>query len=270
MGGQPGPTVVCSPALQTRRLSFFFAALLIGLGAGQARAQEPTDPEESSPELKAAKAHYQDLDFEKCLKKLAQASKARHSRADEIEIELYSGLCAFNLGDKGAAERHFRAALELEPTTELPAYTSPKIVELFRGIQRRVERAKPPLPEPAPERTVEAPARTEPLVEPEPEQPAPETLAVERRRFAPEAPAASRPAPVLPIVLAGLAVAAAGTGTYFGLQARDQAERANGAFFESDAIAHGERAQRNALIANVSFGVAAIGGVSAALTFAFE
>jgi hypothetical protein len=101
---------------------------------------EPAPPQGPNPFLAQAKELYQKLDFEKCLARLAQAPQWRSSPKELLEIELYGGMCAYNLNQLPQAEEHFRLALRIAPTAELPPYTSPKLVDFFRRIQRSMPR----------------------------------------------------------------------------------------------------------------------------------
>lgn len=61
-----------------------------------------------------------------------------------------------------------------------------------------------------------------------------------------------------PWVAAGLGVAAAGVGTWFGLDALDQASKARAAETRDETITFKDGAEQSALIADISFGVGAV------------
>lgn len=83
-----------------------------------------------NPYLAEAKALANGLEFERCLERLKQAQTQWHSTPDELgEVEVWSGLCHFNLGHRRQAVEHFRTALRIDEGTDLPPYSSPKAVE---------------------------------------------------------------------------------------------------------------------------------------------
>ena len=84
---------------------------------------------------------------------------------------------------------------------------------------------------------------------------------------APDAVPSHRPIPVLTYVLGGVAVVAAGTGTFFGLRALSEKEdrRNDCAPFCSDDQADGVR--NTALVADIAFGVAAVSAGAALVSF---
>ena len=149
---------------------------------------EPSRPQGPNPFLAQAKENYQNLEFEKCLQRLAQAPQWRSSPQELLEIELYAGMCSYNLNQLGPADEHFRLALRIAPSVELPAYTSPKLVEFFRRIKKampkvekppeKVEKEKPPEKkvEKPPEKVEKPPEKVEKPPEPE-KKPEPEKVA---------------------------------------------------------------------------------------------
>jgi hypothetical protein len=237
----------------------------------------------NNPFLKQAKENYQKLDFEKCLQRLAQAPQWKSAAAELVEIELYAGMCHFNLNQSADAEERFRLALRLNPEAELPAYTSPRIVDFFLGVKRKLK-----LPPPASKEWVEAPA---PKEEPAPKKAEPPAAV---KKIEPDEPKAeplprllpvAKPGPVLPpqvtaplvlpryrapIALGVVAVIAVGTGIALGLNARSLQNRANAARFESDFHELGDAAQTNAALADVSYAVGGASALGAVLAFAFS
>ncbi|MFL5322119.1 MAG: hypothetical protein ACJ790_20825 [Myxococcaceae bacterium] len=73
--------------------------------------------------------------------------------------------------------------------------------------------------------------------------------------------------PVGTFVLGGIALAAAGTGTYFGLQSKSDVTAARGSNFQDDTDRKLRSASDNATIANVAFGVAGAAAIGALVTF---
>ncbi len=252
-----------------------------------------------NPYLRQAKENYQKLDFEKCLQRLQQAPQWKSAPDELLEIELYAGMCHYNLNQRADAEERFRLALRISPEAELPPYTSPKLVDFFLAVKKKLKPLKenppprpPPVKEPTPPREPvvrepppkEPPARDVDLpkeeppapvrrVEPPPDEPreAPPPKLVPAPKPPPAAPplieppnwARRHPAP---IALGVVAVVAAGVGIGLGANARALERRANGATFESDFRELGGAARTNATAANVSYGIgvaALVGGVLA-------
>lgn len=215
----------------------------IALSGAVVSAAAPAD--RPNPYLVQAKVFYQGLEYEKCTERLNQAVRFEQTPAEEVEIALYQGLCAFNLGNEASAKERFRAALEKDPRVQLPPFTSPKIVSLFETLRPR------PADLPSQERgTVQGSS--------EPDTP---PMATTRDR------AGQGSSRVIPWVLGGVALAAVAVGGGFGLSARDNERRANFARFQSDAIAFGARARDAATVANASFGVAAVAAAGAMATY---
>lgn len=202
-----------------------------------------------NPFLAEALAHERDLDFERCVQRLQQASTQWKSTPDELrEIELHLGLCTFNLGNRKAAAEHFRTALRIDEGADLPPYTSPRAVELFLEVKRALRAPPPPLPEEdlPPDDTPKRPK----LVPREAAPPLDVTLA---RR-------------ALPLTLGGVTVATAITALALGLRAQALAAEANAAPFEADFFRLGQDARGLATASTVTWltsGLCAIGTVIA-------
>ncbi|MBX5483795.1 MAG: hypothetical protein IRZ16_18385 [Myxococcaceae bacterium] len=222
-------------------------SVLVFLGACAAAAQ--TGP---NPYLGQAKDLYQELEFEQCLARLDQAARWPHSTPKELtEIEIYAGLCHFNLENVDQAETRFRAALKLNPAVTLPPYTSPRINALLYKLKGELAATAPP--------PSDSPTQPE-LAPPPPSNPPPAlndlTAKGPRGRSL-----------TVPLALGGVAVVAAGAATFLGLQARSLEQQAHAAHFESDAIALGQTAQQRATFANVGFAVAGAAITGAVLSY---
>ncbi len=179
----------------------------------------------------AAASAYEALEFERCLALLATAAPEEAARA-----ALYRGLCQYNLAQAAEAKASFREALRLSPTLSLPADVSPRISALFQSVREELARAAPPqqlVPKPPPEPQPVAGA----LVGLE--QPAPRSYAG-------------------PALVGGAAVAAAVVATTFGILAKGNEARANGAGFTSDADGFARAGAQQAAAANVSWVVAGV------------
>lgn len=213
------------------------AALGLVMLVASASPEAPRD----NPFLAEAKALYEEFEFERCLKRLEQAAQWKSTPEELVEIELYGGLCAYSQGLERDAQDHFRVALRLDPEVQLPPYTSPKIVELFRKVAAE-------LPPPSP------PALTE---EPHPAA----------QGLTDEGPAPAPRSWLLPGVLGGASLAAAGAGAVFGLQARALEAQARTARFSSDSALLGDRSRASAQTANLLFGVAGAAAVGAVVSY---
>ena len=228
------------------------------LSAGTAAAQTGPDPY-----LQQARVYYQGMEFEKCIARLEQAARWKNTPQELVEIELYNGLCKYNLGKSRDAEDHFQVALQLDREAKLPPYTSPKIEALYKKVKDR-------LPKPPPEKAEVAKAE-EPKAQDAPVKtdllPRPEEKPSSQVDFTEAAPKKSY---AVPLALGGAAVVAAGVGGYLGMRAKQLETSANAAHFESDAIAQGNQAKQNALFANVGFGVAGAAATAALLTWALS
>lgn len=231
--------------------ALFLLSILLAAGTVYARP---------NPYLAQAKVFYQGLEFEKCLQRLDQAARWKNTPQESVDVELYSGLCKYNLGRAKDAADHFELAVKLKPTAALPPYTSPKIQAVFDEVKQRVAPA-PPVEAPKDAvATADAPTKTELTPAPKVEEPLDASLRE------PETSGSGR-SYVAPIALGGAAVIAAGLGGYMGLQAKSFESQANAARFESDALALGAQAQQNATFANVGFGVAVAAATGAVVTF---
>ncbi|MBK7863416.1 MAG: hypothetical protein IPJ65_33405 [Archangiaceae bacterium] len=179
--------------------------------------------------LDQATRAYEDLEFERCVS-LLSSPPADTAPQQLAAVELYRGLCHFNLAQPEQARADFLAARTHDPTLKLPAGTSPKAVELFASAA--------PLAQPA------APAPAPAVVVPTPE-PAPVVSSSRARSWWPG------PAAVLALGLAGT-----GTAIGFGFAARQNETQANGARFTSDAERYGAAARRDALGSNIAWACA--------------
>ncbi|MDC0711023.1 hypothetical protein POL68_21305 [Stigmatella sp. ncwal1] len=233
-----------------------------------------------NPFLVQAKVHYQGLEYEKCLRRLEQAArwKLKSTRAEQVDIELYSGLCAFNLGNEEEARKSFSVALELDPKVELPPYSSPRLVAFFDALAQRTTpaedteeetaQAEPPVATPPPA----APSPTPPPVQDTPRQVELQPAAPPEQPLLTQAPPAPKSKKLLfPVLLSGTSAVAAGGAVYFGLQARSEEEKANDrdTFYE-DSLARRDDARQNAKLANVALGVAATAAVGALLSYVLQ
>ncbi|MCC6333011.1 MAG: hypothetical protein IT380_03365 [Myxococcales bacterium] len=205
-----------------------------------------------NPYLAEAKALYGSLDFERCLERLEQASKKWTSAPKELfEIEVYSGLARFNLGQVKEATEHFRVAQRIDAAGELPPYSSPKAIDLWLEVKQSLVEPPPPFPD-SDLPSDDTPRRPELTPTPRAEAPAPWPT-IEWKRHA------------VPIALSVVAVAALAVGIGLGVSAKHLEAQANAAYYESDFLSLGNAARANATGANISYGLAAVAAVSAGI-----
>jgi hypothetical protein len=95
------------------------AALFVLLPVLASAAESP------NPFLSQAKGLYSDMEFEKCSRRLEQATRWTNSQRQLAEIELFSGLCVLGLGDEREAIERFEMALKLDGTVAPPDAAGP-------------------------------------------------------------------------------------------------------------------------------------------------
>jgi len=209
---------------------------------------------QANPFLAQAKELYESLDFEKCVSRLEQATSQWQSSKDELrEIEVYSGLCQFNLGKTKTAAEHFRTALRIDEATDLPQYSSPKAVDLFLKVKRSLQAP----PEPFPEDDFPPDAPKKPKLEPKEPKARPSEPGIFEKH----------PAPTALGIGAGVALA---VGVGLGVNARNLSIQANEA--RTDQL-FGEKAgaaRANATGANVAYVLAAGAAVAAVVAYLLE
>ena len=222
--------------------------------------------------LSQAKVFFQGLNFEKCLQRLDQASRWQDSTHAELaEVELYTGLCQFSLGQRTEAEEHFKLALQIEPTLQLPMGLSPRIVESFDAVAARVR----PIAAAREEARAEAnQSPTQPTTTDAPRPfvtvPAPSNTAASAVNPALAASPRSH-SKVLPITLGGASVAAAIAGGIFGNLAKSYEQQYNDrTTYYADAQSAARNANNSAVAANVAFGLAATAAVGAVTTLVLD
>lgn len=206
--------------------------------------------------LAQAKVYYQGLEFEKCLARLDQASRLPDNSRDTLaEVELYNGLCSFNLGKRDDAVENFKLALQFNPDVSLPPGTSPRIVDTFEPLAAKARADRPTA-------TAEKPKRSD----------APREVTLAPTKTA-DAPLVTAAAPgggskVLPIALGGTSLVSVAVAAVFGSMAKNHEAQANDpATYYADSQALGATAQREALISNIALGVAATAAAGAVITW---
>lgn len=213
-----------------------------------------------NPFLAEALEHERNLDFEKCVQRLKQASTQWKNTPEELrDIELHFGLCQFNLGDRAGAGEHFRVALRIDERTELPPYTSPKAVELFLAAKKALQPAPPPMPD-------EDLPDDRPVKDP-PKKDLPAKLTPPETVTGPSPVGAFLTRRAAPLSLGVLTIASALTGIALGVRAQELATQANATRFESDFAALGEQAKGFATGATISWILAAASAIGTAITW---
>lgn len=200
--------------------------------------------------LVAARADYENLDFEKCVGRLEGAAAQGGTRDELRDIQLYAGLCHFNLGHRRTAAGCFQEALRIDPGAAVPDYTSPKAEELFDRVRKAELSQKPfvdtDLPDDAPREA---------------------KLLPRERPALPTAPAPAWTRHAVPLALAGVALAAVACAIGLGAHAKTLELQANRAWYESDFVALGNAARDNAVGATIAWIIAALSAGGSAATF---
>ena len=214
------------------------AAIVLALGLVLRPVVSFADDSDVQRQISSAVSLYDDLEYERALEQLAKARPLAVTRDDQVALFLLEGIILADLGRPDPAGAAFRAALALDPDARLPMQVSPKVVRDFEGLREDARKSRV-------------------------EDPPPDYLP--RKELA-EKPPSSGPR-VVPWVLGGVAVAAAGTGGVFGLQSSQAIGAARQADFQDQTVASLQQAEANARVANVLFAVAGAAVVSAVVTW---
>jgi tetratricopeptide (TPR) repeat protein len=239
-------------------------AWLVALIACMAGAAPPSGAD--NPYLVQGRVLYQGMKYEQALARLEKALTWNRTTTAEIaEVQLFVGMCRFQLGDSEAARRAFRIAVSLDANVTPPSFTSPKILEVFKE-------------ELAAHRVANEPAIEPPVLDPKPAAPVepapPSALPAPVAAVAPKAPELQSSAPstthrIWPgAATVGAAAILAGAGGAVGLQARSQHNDAAKAQVAVNAASLSSSATSNARNANILFGTAA-GVAAVGLVFFF-
>jgi len=219
------------------------------------------DSEPPNPYVLQAKELYEQLDFEKCMQRIKQASAWKGSSVkDQRDVELYGALCAFNLGQRAEAAERFKLALRIDEDLELPEFVSPKAVKLFLYVKRKIRQ---PTVAPMPDEDLPADAPTPAKLEAK--NAGRETEPAEKPIEVKSPTGASK---YVPAILLGVgAVAFAGLAAGLGVNAKSLETQAReqrmAMVFESEYLATRSAAQQNAMATNVLFGIAGALAVAA-------
>ncbi len=235
---------------------------MISLVLSLALAGPLPDPETPNPFVIQAKELYEQLDFEKCMQRIKQASGWKGSSVRDLrDVELYGALCSFNLGQRAEAAERFKLALRIDEDLELPEFASPKAVKLFLYVKRKIRQ---PTVAPMPDEDLPADAPTPAKLEAK--------NAAARGEDAGEKPiqvtSPTGATKYVPAIVLGVgAVAFAGLGVGLGVNAKSLETQAReqrmAMVFESEYLATRSAAQQNAVATNVIFGIAGALAVAA-------
>lgn len=257
----PGPRFVRRQYLRIRPAWWLAGGMLFG--GGVARAAHDEGP---NPYLEQAKQLYAAVKYELCVQRLEQGAAWKSSPPERLEVELYAGLCHFNLGHADEAAAHFELALKLEPKAALPRYSPPRAVALFEKVSKRLA-AAPPAARSAPSGgdaalAQDAPRRAE--LAPKADGPAPAQV----ETVTPDGPTKGAGRSwILPASLAGASLAATGGGTAVWFRAQALARLANDEPFEARAFQLQDEARRTAVWSYVLFGVGIAAAAGAITTY---
>lgn len=203
--------------------------------------------------LSQGRIFYEEFEYKQCLVALDRAMGEQPSAEDTVWIQIYAGLCHYHLGQLEHAESAFRIALRMDAGARLPPLSSPKIQRFFNEIAKDL---------PPPPAAHDRPAKVE--LAPKPAPPENPALAI------PLPPSPRQRNLLLPGSLAGGAAVAGVVGAIFGAQAKQLEAQARAAEYDWDSVQLEKRAQRNALVANISFAVAIASTVAAVTTFVLD
>jgi hypothetical protein len=250
------------------------AALL--LVAPLARAEDA----EVQSYFNAVNRLYQNLENERALETLMRAKKFSRGPDDDALISFYEGIILADLGRKDDSQAAFKTGLFLRPDARLPLKVSPKVERDFEALRAVVLRELAPLRK---RQAEEKQAREQQEREEQERMAAAAKAAKEAEALAAppvvasSVPAAAlQPSPpvmrkrsptVLTWILGGAAVAAGGSGAYFGLSAKQSHSDAQAASFQSDRTRLAEDTRGSAMKANVLFATAGAAATGAVISY---
>jgi len=213
--------------------------LLLGPAAAHAR---PDQHFQRGLELMRA------LEFERALEALDKAlANPANTPADRALILVHRGIIQGNQMQLEAAIDSFQQALDADSSVRPPDSISPKLMELFKEVQKRQQEIAP------------APPPTQPVAPPEPRpEPAPDPP--------PEPSEASTNWPAW--ITLGVGLAAGGAGTALGVLSRGSRSKAEDVEVPYlQAKEHLDRANTQALAANILFIAAGATAVASGILF---
>jgi tetratricopeptide (TPR) repeat protein len=224
---------------------------------------------------------YQNLENERALETLMRAKKFSRGPDDDALISFYEGIILADLGRKEDSQAAFKTGLFLRPDAKLPLKVSPKVERDFESLRAVVQRELAPLRK----RQEEERLRKQRVQEEEERMAAAAKAAKEAEALAARPASGAVPAAALQVsppmvrkrsptvltwVLGGAALAAGGTGTYFGLSAKQSHSSAQAASFQSERTQYVDESRSGAMKANVLFATAGAAATGALLSYLFS
>ncbi len=198
--------------------------------------------------LARAVQHFEGLDDARAASELEMLLRSGPPDPLAAKAHVYLGLIAFNRLHLAEAREQFRAALEADPTVDIPPQdASPKARVAFAQAQREAEQT--PL--------VETPRRAALVAAPAPPRPVGTAL---------EAPPA-HPLRTASYWVIGGAALVAGVGLYFGIDQSNAGLAIRGTEGTAETRNDLARYQRDGIVSDVLYGVAALGAVTAVTFF---
>ena len=92
-----------------------------------------------NPYLQEGRRLAKELKFAECINQMKVAGQVNDlAKAEKLEIFALQGRCQIAEGQRAPAEESFAQMLELAPSTELDPKESPKILEVFETVKRRL------------------------------------------------------------------------------------------------------------------------------------
>lgn len=210
----------------------------------------------------AAVRLYEAFDYEKALEEFTRAQALAQGPEQEVPVALYLGIVQAELGDREQSLTAFRTGLYLQPDAKLPVKVSPRVERDFEEVRQAVLKDLAPArtaPESTGDRPVQSPA-DKPVLTPAPAPPPPAYAQTDAARARPS---------VLPLALLGTGAVAGGAATFFGLQAASTIRSAGNSSVYGERLAKLDRADDQALVANILFGTASAAAVGALAVYFF-
>jgi tetratricopeptide (TPR) repeat protein len=219
-----------------------------------------------NPYLEAGQQLMADLEYEAAFSQFERArSVPSNDLAEDVLINLYSGIAQAELRHEDLAQRFFKLALSLSPDAQIPVSVSPKVRAIFVEAKAQWTKLRgQPIPA-VPVTPSEAPPP--PLVSVVPAVEGPPAALTPPPESTQPSPR-PRPWGLAPWIVGGVAVAAGVTGGGFGFASLSEQRAADAAYYQNDAITYSNRSRTEAWVANgcyVGAGVLAVATVVLAI-----
>ncbi len=216
---------------------------------------------------------YTGLDYEGCMKHVETALVEPRESAEIAQLHLFRALCEHGIGHEDAATSHLQVALALDPTARAPQWASPRVHAFVDGVVKQFNEASEKAaatPSDAPLQNPPAPAVATAVATTQPSPPV-TPASTPAAAISPPAPAPSPGAGLTTArwVLTGAAGAFAATGVGFGLHARSLEQKVHTTLWMNERMTLSSDAKLGAMLANVSFGLAAGAAIGALATWLF-